>query len=206
MIEKFSKFTGITAIINEENIDTDAIIPASYLRSLNTDLAKGLFAEKRYNVDGNEEPDFILNQPLYRNSSILISGSNFGCGSSRESAVWAIKRFGFKCVIASSFGEIFYENSFKNGLLLITLQDEQIKIVLDTLVSSNLPELSIDLFDCVINLPTGKQFNFIIPESRRNALLNGLDEIESTLSNYKKIENFQNHDKYIRPWIYNFTP
>jgi 3-isopropylmalate/(R)-2-methylmalate dehydratase small subunit len=202
-MDKVTVVEGVAAHFRQPNIDTDAIISAPYQRSLKHNPGDGLFANWRYDLDGRENPDFILNRPPYRDSRILVGGANFGCGSSREFAVWAIKGFGIGCVIAESFGDIFYENSFKNGILPITLSAQQIAALHDHLERSNDPTLTVDLTICEIRLPNGENIPFAIPASRRNALLQGLDEIGQTLSNEADIASFDRDLQAEQPWIYN---
>jgi 3-isopropylmalate/(R)-2-methylmalate dehydratase small subunit len=201
-MEKFTKVTGVAATMLHDNIDTDAIIPASWLRSLSTDLGKGLFGGRRYRPDGGEVADFVLNRPPFRDSKIIVAGANFGCGSSREGAVWALMRFGIRCVIAPSFSDIFHENSFKNGLLLISLPASEMSTLAELLAAANNPTLSVDLERCLIESPQGTSIPFLLPPARRAALLKGLDEIGATLRHVSEIESFQREDRAHRPWIY----
>ncbi len=201
-MEKFTRVTGIAAPLPQANTDTDAIIPAQWLRSVSSDLGKGLFGGRRYDAKGQEKPDFILNQPPYRTAKIIVGGPNFGCGSSREGAVWALQGFGIRCVVAPSFGDIFFENSFKNGLLPVILPETQVGELLSFLQTTNDPSLSIDLEDCVVETPQGRRYSFVIPPARRAALLEGLDEIGETLQHEAAISAFQTRDRDARPWIY----
>jgi 3-isopropylmalate/(R)-2-methylmalate dehydratase small subunit len=201
-MEKFTTLTGIAATMLEENIDTDAIIPASWLRSLSADLGKGLFGGRRYRPDGSEIAAFVLNQQPFRDARILVAGANFGCGSSREGAVWALMRFGIRCVIAPGFGDIFHENAFKNGMLLITLPPPEVASLATTLAAANDPSLTVDLERCVIESPQGISLPFTLAPSRRTALLEGLDEIGATLRHEGEIASFQERDRLARPWIY----
>ena len=201
-MDKFTRVEGIAAGFLQPNIDTDAIIPAAYQRTLKGDPGQGLFAGWRYDLKGNENPDFILNREPFRKSKILVGGVNFGCGSSREFAVWALMRFGIRCVIAPSFGDIFYENSFKNGLLLITLPEAQVVRLQEHLSKANDPTLTVDLRRCVIELPRGVTVPFTVPATRRAALLEGLDEIGQTLKLDANIGQFQEHQKAVEPWVY----
>ena len=201
-MEKFTAVSGIAASFPQGNIDTDAIIPASYLRSLGSDLGAGLFARSRYGTDGKEDPDFVLNRPPFRQSRILVAGANFGCGSSREAAVWALQRFGIRCVIAPSFGDIFFENSFKNGLLPLILPEAQVRELLGYLAASNDPTLAVDLGRCTVATPQGRSIRFAIAPARRAALLKGLDEIGQTLRRDDEIAAFQKADAAKRRWIH----
>jgi 3-isopropylmalate/(R)-2-methylmalate dehydratase small subunit len=165
-------------------------------------MGKGLFGGRRYRPDGNEVADFVLNRPPFRDSKIIVAGANFGCGSSREGAVWALMRFGIRCVIAPSFGDIFHENSFKNGLLLITLPAPEMSTLAELLAAATNPTLRVDLERCLIESPQGTSIPFILPPARRAALLEGLDEIGATLRHVSEIESFQRADRANRPWIY----
>ena len=205
-MEKFKRVTGIAAPFPKANIDTDAIIPAQWLRSLSIDLGKGLFGGSRYDEVGNEKPDFILNRPPYRDAKIIVAGPNFACGSSREGAVWALQRFGIRCVIAPGFSDIFYENSFKNGLLPLILPEPDVLELLNFLETTNDPSLTVDLERCVIETPQGRAIAFTIPPARRTALLEGLDEIGQTLHHENDIAAFQVRDREARPWIHRREP
>ncbi|NGO53746.1 3-isopropylmalate dehydratase small subunit [Allomesorhizobium camelthorni] len=201
-MEKFTKLDGVAASFPIPNINTDAVIPASYQRTLKDDPGKGLFAGWRYDLDGKEVPDFILNREPFRQSRIIVAGENFGCGSSREFAVWALMRFGIRCVIAPSFGDIFYENAFKNGLLPIILSPSQVDRLHDHLAKTNNPSLTVDLEKQIIELPNGESVPFTVPPSRRTALLEGLDEIGQTLRFGDEITDFQRNQKVTAPWVY----
>jgi len=201
-MEKFTRLTGIAAPFSKPDIDTDAIIPAHWLRSPHCDLGQGLLAGWRYDAEGKEKPDFILNRPPYRRARILVAGPNFGCGSSREGAVWALQRFGIRCVIAPGFGDIFFENSFKNGLLPVLLPAPEVQALLSFLETTNDPSLTVDLERCVIETPQGRVISFTVAPARRTALLEGLDEIGQTVLHQSEIEAFQARDREARPWIY----
>lgn len=201
-MEKFIRLEGVAASMPQPNIDTDAVIPASYQRTLSGDPGKGLFAGWRYDLNGNEIPEFILNREPFRRSKIIVGGVNFGCGSSREFAVWALMRFGIRCVIAPSFGDIFYENSFKNGLLPIVLPEAQAQALHQHLSRTNDPALVVDLDACVIALPQGETIPFTVPPARRTALLEGLDEIGQSLNFTADIEAFQKAQRASHPWLH----
>jgi 3-isopropylmalate/(R)-2-methylmalate dehydratase small subunit len=201
-MEKFTRLTGVAASMPLVDINTDAIIPASYQRTLEGNPGKGLFAGSRYDLHGNEVPDFILNQQPFRESKIIVAGPNFGCGSSREFAVWALMRFGIRSVIAPSFSDIFYENSFKNGLLPIVLPEQDVKVVQEYLVKTNDPTIAIDLERQEITLSDGRSIRFSVPPSRRAALLEGLDEIGQTLRFDKEIGAYQEKQRTSDSWIY----
>ncbi len=205
-MEKFARITGVAASIPKLNIDTDAIIPASYQRSLKTDPGEGLFGGWRYDLEGREVPDFILNREPFRHSKVIVAGPNFGCGSSREFAVWALMRFGIRVVIAPSFGDIFYENSFKNGLLLITLPEATVEGLWRRLETTNDPSLTVDLERQVIETANGGIIPFEVPMVRRAALLEGLDEIGQTLKFGDAITAFQAEQRALTPWVSSRPP
>lgn len=200
-MDKVRIVEGVAAHFRQVNIDTDAIISAKYQRSLKENPGDGLFAHWRYDLDGQEVPDFILNREPYRASRIIVGSRNFGCGSSREFAVWALYRFGIRCVIAESFGDIFYENCFKNGLLLVTLGAAEIEALQTHLERTNDPTLTVDLERCTVAMP-GRTIAFQIPETRRTALLEGLDEIGQTLRHETAIEAFQQGLRAEQPWVF----
>lgn len=191
-MDKFTTLTAITAALNVDNIDTDKIIPARFLKTIKrTGLGKSLFADMRYNEDGSEKPDFILNQPRYRQAEILVAGDNFGCGSSREHAPWALKDFGIRCVIAPSFADIFFNNSFKNGLLPIALPEEICaKLREDASMGAN-ARLTIDLARQVIVRPNGEEIPFNVDPFRKHCLLDGLDDIGLTLEHKDAIAAYE---------------
>lgn len=201
-MQKFDRLTGIAAPLLHENINTDAIIPVRWIVNFGQDLGKGLFGGWRYGGDDTENPDFILNQSPYRETRILLAGRNFGCGSSREEAVWALLGFGIRCVIAPSFGDIFFENSFKNGLLPVMLEPDGVATLVREAAAARTPVLTVDLEPCAIGVPGGSTLSFTIQESRRRALQMGLDEVDLTLARAAEIDAFQAADKSRRPWIY----
>ena len=205
-MEKFTRLEGVAASMPQPNIDTDAVIPASYQRTLKDDPGKGLFAGWRYDLKGNEIPEFILNREPFRKSKIIVGGVNFGCGSSREFAVWALMRFGIRSVIAPSFGDIFFENSFKNGLLPIVLPEDQVQKLHQHLGRTNDPTLVIDLDACIIELPKGERIAFAVPPARRTALLEGVDEIGQSLRFAPDIEAFQKAQRARHAWLYARPP
>lgn len=201
--EPFKNFSGIAAPLPLKNINTDAIIPAPYLRTADADLAYGLFALWRYDDQGREIADFILNRPGFRNTTILFGGENFGCGSSREAAAWALKRFGIRAVFAPSFADIFYENAFRNGLLAGIITHETLAHAL-ALISDNPAKASfaIDLSNTTLTGHDGQNLPFTVPNFRREALLRGDDDIATTLRCTNDIDAFMAHDRLNRPWIY----
>jgi 3-isopropylmalate/(R)-2-methylmalate dehydratase small subunit len=202
-MEKFDRLTGIAAPLLLENINTDAIIPVPWIVNFGRDLGHGLFGGWRYDAAEREKPDFVLNQPPYRETKILLAGRNFGCGSSREEAVWALLGFGIRCVIAPSFGDIFFENSFKNGLLPVVLEPDGVAALARAIADApSSPVLTVDLEACTIDAPRGAQLSFAIQEGRRRNLLLGLDEIGQTLTRGGDIDRFQAADRARRPWIY----
>jgi 3-isopropylmalate/(R)-2-methylmalate dehydratase small subunit len=200
-MEKFTKLHGIAAPLLRSNIDTGAIIAPIYMLSRSIDLGTKLFANWRYDVAGEEVPDFILNQPRYRAARILLAGSNFGCGSSREGAVWALMRFGIRCVIAPSFGEIFYSNACQNGLLPVTLTEEQVLDLAEVVTAARDPLLTVDLVVCRIESTAGRSVEFTFPPDRRAALLEGLDETSLILRHEDEIDAFQTRTFVERPWV-----
>ncbi len=202
-MKKFTKHTGIAAPLMRINVNTDAIIPTQWLQSLSSDLGRGLFSGWRYDAEGRENPDFVLNKPKYRQACILIAGVNFGCGSSREAAVWALMKFGIRCVIAPSFGDIFFGNSFQNGLLTVILPQDQVERLAEAVSrTESSPLMTVDLQTCTIIAPDGTSIPFTIDPARREALLEGLDQIGTTLKHEADIAAFQARDRKARPWIY----
>jgi len=206
-VEKFTKITGIAAPLMRRNIDTDAIIPGKELTKVEkTGYGEGLFGQWRYS-DGNrtENPDFVLNRPPYRDAVILLADENFGCGSSREGAVWALTGFGIRCVIAPSFAAIFYSSSFKNGLLPVILQDVEVRELAGQVEGNNGKGLvSVDLQLCQVISPGGQTYNFTVNNLYREMLLEGLDPIDATLRFEREINAFQENDRITRPWIYQY--
>ena len=181
-MEKFTTLEGVAAPMRIINIDTDRIIPKQYLKTIKrTGLGEGLFSEMRYNDDGSENPDFVLNQPAYRNAKILVVGDNFGCGSSREHAPWALADFGIRCVISTSFADIFFNNCAKNGILAIVVSPEDLEKLFEDAERGSNATLTIDLAAQTIKGPDGGTLHFDIDEGRKHNLLNGLDEIGLTL-------------------------
>jgi 3-isopropylmalate/(R)-2-methylmalate dehydratase small subunit len=200
-MEKFTVLEGVAAPLKLVNVDTDKIIPKQYLKTIKrTGLGKGLFAELRYKDDGNESPDFVLNQPAYRKAKILVAGDNFGCGSSREHAPWALLDFGIRCVISTSFADIFYNNCFQNGILPITVSPEDLAKLFDDAERGANATLTIDLASQEIRGPDGGTIKFDIDANRKHRLLNGLDDIGLTLEKKSKIENFEKKAADKKPW------
>jgi 3-isopropylmalate/(R)-2-methylmalate dehydratase small subunit len=200
-MEKFDKLEGVAAPLKMINVDTDMIIPADYLKTLKrTGLAKGLFSRIRKRPDGSMDPDFALNKPAYKNATILVAGDNFGCGSSREHAPWALMDAGIRCVISTQFGDIFYNNSFKNGLLPIKVSPEDLEKLFDDAERGANATLSIDLEKQEIRGPDGGVVKFDIDPHRKHCMLNGLDDISLTKQKQPKIDAFEAKSKAARPW------
>jgi 3-isopropylmalate/(R)-2-methylmalate dehydratase small subunit len=202
IMEKFTQLTGVAAPLPIINIDTDMIIPKQYLKTIKrTGLGTALFSEMRYNEDGSENPDFVLNKPAYRKASIIIAGDNFGCGSSREHAPWALLDFGVRCVISTSFADIFYNNCFKNGILPIVVTPDQLKLLMDDAERGSNATISVDLESQTITGPDGGSIHFDIDPSRKQVLLEGLDDIAATLKESAGIAAFEGKIASERPWV-----
>jgi 3-isopropylmalate/(R)-2-methylmalate dehydratase small subunit len=200
-MDKFDRLDGIAAPFPMVNVDTDRIIPARFLKTIKkTGLGKNLFNELRYNEDGSEKPDFILNKPAYRNSKILVAGDNFGCGSSREHAPWALMDFGIRCVIAPNFADIFFNNASKNGILLIKLPQETVDQLMEDAEKGENARLSVDLEKQEITRPDGEVIKFDVDPFKKHCLLNGLDDIGLTLQKDDKIAAFESGRKASQPW------
>jgi len=201
-MEKFNTFKGIAAPFNILNVDTDKIIPKQFLTTIKrTGLGKHVFDEMRYKKDGSENPNFVLNQKPYDKSNILIAGDNFGCGSSREHAPWALKDFGIKCIISTSFADIFYNNSFKNGLLPIMVPKDERDALLEDAKDKENPEIEIDLENQEIRRPNGGKIKFKIDPFRKKCLLEGLDDIGLTELHENKIKSFEESRSTKHPWL-----
>ena len=201
-MQKFDKLSGVAAPLNILNIDTDMIIPKQFLKTIKrSGLGVNLFSEMRYTDDGGENPDFVLNKPAYRNAEILVAGDNFGCGSSREHAPWALLDFGIRCVISTSFADIFYNNCFKNGILPIKVSaDERDALLADAADTEN-PELTIDLAGQTISRPNGVAISFDIDPFRKQCLLDGLDDIGLTMEKETSNSTFEEGRKAGMPWL-----
>ncbi|MCZ8315634.1 3-isopropylmalate dehydratase small subunit [Phreatobacter sp.] len=201
-MQKFNVLTGVAAPMRTINVDTDMIIPKQYLKTIKrTGLGKGLFSEARYKDDGSENPDFVLNKPAYRNAQILVAGDNFGCGSSREHAPWALLDFGIRCVISTSFADIFYNNCFKNGVLPITVTPEELEKLFEDADRGSNATLTVDLEAQEIRGPDGGTIKFDIDAFRKHCLLNGLDDIGLTMVKEKSIGSFEKTVSTARPWL-----
>ena len=200
-MEKFTKLVGVAAPMPMANVDTDQIIPKQFLQTIERKgLAAGLFYELRFDEAGAEKPDFVLNKPQYRAAQVLIAGENFGCGSSREHAPWALLDYGVRCVIAPSFADIFYNNCFKNGVLPITLPQEIIDTLMDEAKGGN-HMFTVDLEAQQIIGPSGEAIAFDIDPARKHNLLNGLDDIGLSLAKAKSIDDFEDKQKTSQPWL-----
>jgi 3-isopropylmalate/(R)-2-methylmalate dehydratase small subunit len=201
-MEKFTSLTGVAAPLEIMNVDTDMIIPKQFLKTIKrTGLGKGLFAELRYKEDGSENPEFVLNNPAYRNAKILVTQENFGCGSSREHAPWALLDFGIRCVISTSFADIFYNNCFKNGILPIKVSPEDLAKLMDDARRGANATLSVDLEAQEIRGPDGGIISFEIDPFRKQCLLLGLDDVGLTLQKVSNIEAFEAKASLERPWL-----
>ena len=201
-MEKFDKHRGVAAPLNMINIDTDKLIPKQFLKTIKrTGLGKHLFNEIRFNADGSENEDFVLNKPAYREASILVAGDNFGCGSSREHAPWALLDYGVKCVISTSFADIFFNNCFKNGILPIVVSKEELDQLMDDADNGANSVLDIDLENQHIGRPNGEKINFEIDEFRMHCLINGLDDIGLTMQKQSNIDDFEKKREAEKPWI-----
>ncbi len=200
-MDKFTKLTGVAAPLPIVNVDTDMIIPKDYLKTIKrTGLGTGLFAEMRYNEDRSENPDFVLNKPAYRNAQVLVAGDNFGCGSSREHAPWALLDFGIRCVISTSFADIFYNNCFKNGILPIVVSQDELDKLMDDAERGANATLTVDLEAQEIRGPDGGAIAFEIDEFKRHCLLNGLDDIGLTMEKAGQIDHFETNLAERHPW------
>ncbi|MFN0193054.1 MAG: 3-isopropylmalate dehydratase small subunit [Aestuariivirga sp.] len=201
-MQKFDTLTGVAAPLNIVNIDTDMIIPKQFLKTIKrTGLGKSLFFEMRYTQAGQELPEFVLNKPAYRKAQILVAGDNFGCGSSREHAPWALLDFGIRCVISTSFADIFYNNCFKNGILPIVVSPEDLKKLMDDAERGSNATLTVDLAKQEIRGPDGGRVTFDIDPFRKHCLMNGLDDIGLTLEKASHIDSFEKKNAEARPWL-----
>jgi len=201
-MEKFTTLTGVAAPMNMINIDTDMIIPKQFLKTIKrSGLGVNLFDEMRYDRDGNEVPDFVLNKPQYRDAQILVAGDNFGCGSSREHAPWAIADFGITCVIAPSFADIFYNNCFKNGILPIALPQEQVDLLMKDAEKGSNARIEVDLEAQTITSSDGEVISFQVDAFKKHCLMNGLDDIGLTLEKAASIDSFESAAAQARPWV-----
>jgi 3-isopropylmalate/(R)-2-methylmalate dehydratase small subunit len=201
-MDKFTTLTGIAAPLPLINIDTDMIIPKQFLKTIKrSGLGVNLFHEMRYDDDGKEIPDFVLNKPQYREAEILIAGDNFGCGSSREHAPWAIKDFGIRCVIAPSFADIFFNNCFKNGILPIALPQDQIDVLMKDAEKGSNARMTVDLENQTVTTSDGEVFSFEVDQFKKHCLLEGLDDIGLTMEKAAAIDTFEAQAASARPWV-----
>ena len=201
-MEKFTTLTGVAAPMDMINIDTDMIIPKQFLKTIQrSGLGKHAFSELRYNADGSEKEDFVLNKPAYREAKILVAGDNFGCGSSREHAPWAIGDFGIRCVISTSFADIFYNNCFKNGILPIKVTPEQLEALMDDADRGANAIVTVDLEEQTITGPDGGEIKFEIDPHRKHCLLNGLDDIGQSLEKVDAIAAHEAKRDAATPWL-----
>lgn len=201
-MDKFNSLTGAAAPMPLVNIDTDMIIPKQFLKTIKrTGLGISLFHEMRYDSDGKEIPDFVLNKPAWKSAKIIVAGDNFGCGSSREHAPWALLDYGIKCVISTSFADIFYNNCFKNGILPVTLPQEQVDELMNHASDGSNAQFTVDLESQIITAPDGKKFNFEIDSFKKKCLLEGLDDIALTLEKEFAIADFESRHQLSMPWL-----
>jgi 3-isopropylmalate/(R)-2-methylmalate dehydratase small subunit len=201
-MEKFETLTGIAAPMPLVNIDTDMIIPKQFLKTIKrTGLGVHAFDEMRYDDQGNEIPDFVLNQPQYREAEILVTGDNFGCGSSREHAPWALKDFGIRAIVSTGFADIFYNNCFKNGLLPIVLPQEAVDVLMKDAEKGSNARMTVDLENQTVTSSDGESFHFEIDPFRKHCLLNGLDDIALSLEKAPAIDAFESSIAQARPWV-----
>lgn len=200
-MDKFDKLNAVAAPLPLINVDTDMIIPARFLKTIErTGLGKSLFYTLRYDEDGNERDDFVLNQAAYKDAEILVTGNNFGCGSSREHAPWALQDYGIRCVIAPDFADIFYNNSFKNGILLIRLPQEDVDKLMDDAERGANAKITVDLENQEITGPDGGVIQFDLDPFKKHCLLNGLDDIGLTMEKGDQIDAFEERQKAAQPW------
>lgn len=201
-MEKFEKITGIAAPMPLINVDTDMIIPKQFLKTIKrSGLGVNLFDEMRFDDDGKEIADFVLNKPQYREAEVLVAGENFGCGSSREHAPWAIKDFGIRCVVAPSFADIFFNNCFKNGILPIALPQEQVDVLMKDAEKGANARMTVDLETQTVTTSDGEEFSFEVDAFKKHCLLEGLDDIGLTMEKAPSIDAFEAQAETQRPWV-----
>jgi 3-isopropylmalate/(R)-2-methylmalate dehydratase small subunit len=202
-MQAFTTLTGTVAPLNRGNVDTDQIIPKQYLKTIQrTGLKEGLFADWRRRADGSQDPEFFVNQPRYQNASILVTRENFGCGSSREHAPWALLDFGIRCILAPSFADIFYNNCFQNGILPVVLTVEEIQILFDRVSHTDQYQVTVDLAQQVVVLPEGERYLFTLDPFRKDCLLKGLDGIGLTLEHESAITVYERRRALETPWLF----
>jgi 3-isopropylmalate/(R)-2-methylmalate dehydratase small subunit len=201
-MQKFTTLTGIAAPMPLVNIDTDMIIPKQFLKTIKrSGLGKNLFDEMRYTQDGAEIPGFVLNQPAYRSAEIIIAGDNFGCGSSREHAPWALLDFGIRAVVSTSFADIFYNNCFKNGILPIVLPAEQVEALMEDAKKGANARITVDLDAQTVTSSDGRVFSFDVDPFRKHCMMNGLDDIGLSLEKVASIDAYEKRTSTLRPWV-----
>ncbi|MTE00453.1 3-isopropylmalate dehydratase small subunit [Paracoccus sp. YIM 132242] len=201
-MDKFTTLTGIAAPMPLVNIDTDMIIPKQFLKTIKrSGLGVNLFDEMRYDRNGNELPDFVLNQPAYRQAEIIVAGDNFGCGSSREHAPWALLDFGIRCVISTSFADIFFNNCFKNGILPVVLPPEAVDVLMEDARKGANARMTVDLENQTVTTSDGVSFAFEVDPFRKHCLLNGLDDIGLTMEKAPAIQTYETRMAQSRPWV-----
>ena len=200
-MDKFTTLTGVAAPMPLVNIDTDMIIPKQFLKTIQrSGLGKNLFDEMRYTQDGQEIPDFVLNQPAYRKAETIVAGDNFGCGSSREHAPWALLDFGIRCVISTSFADIFFNNCFKNGILPVVLPQEAVDVLMDDARKGANARITVDLEAQTVTSSDGKTFAFEVDAFKKHCLMNGLDDIGLTMEKASAIDAFEKKNATLHPW------
>ena len=201
-MDKFDKLTGIAAPMPLVNIDTDMIIPKQFLKTIKrSGLGANLFDEMRFDLEGNEIPDFVLNKQAYRNAEIIIAGENFGCGSSREHAPWALLDFGIKCVISTSYADIFYNNCFKNGILPVVLKPQEVDALMEDAQKGENARITVDLKTQKVQSSDGIEFSFEIDAFKKHCLLNGLDAMGLTMEKASSIDSFEKRYEKQMPWV-----
>lgn len=201
-MDKWENVSGVAAPMPLVNIDTDMIIPKQFLKTIKrSGLGVNLFDEMRYDMDGNEISDFVLNKPAYRNAEILVAGDNFGCGSSREHAPWALKDFGIKVVISTSFADIFFNNCFKNGILPIVLKPEEVNVLMNDAESGENARISVDLENQTVSATDGSEFSFEVDPFKKHCLIEGLDDIGLTMEKANSIDAYEAKQKENMPWL-----
>ena len=201
-MDKFTTLTAIAAPMPLVNIDTDMIIPKQFLKTIHrSGLGKNLFDEMRFDREGNEIADFVLNQPAYRDAHIIVAGDNFGCGSSREHAPWALLDYGIRCVISTSFADIFFNNCFKNGILPVVLPEEAVQALMEDAKNGANARLTVDLEAQTVTAPDGTEYHFDINPTQKHNLLNGLDDIGQTLERGAAIDAFESASQQASPWV-----
>ena len=202
-MEAFTTHTGLVAPLNRLNVDTDQIIPKQYLKTIHrTGLKEGLFVDWRNQPDGSPDPGFFMNQPRYKGATILLTGDNFGCGSSREHAPWALLDFGFRCLIGTSFADIFYNNCFQNGILPVVLRPQEVQTLFDRATTHEGYQLTVDLAQQIVILPEKEEFHFDIDAFRKDCLLRGLDAIGLTLQHEQAISAYEKRRVQEVPWLF----